>query len=114
MHPYSSSGGANGGEWRYAKVGFKNLAGVTVVITAETSIPMVNKEVDLFQGSQATLDIQSSTNDQVIFSAKEKETGNKVELNGEDSYKVQPTTDVNYNVSVTLNNAEGLFFKATY
>ena len=92
---------------RYAKVTFSNLAGSTVVITAETNIPMANKEVDLYPGSQATLEIQSSINEPVTFTAKTKETQAAVELNGQASFKVQPTTDPNYNVSVSMNSAEG-------
>ncbi len=92
---------------KYAKVSFRNMAGVTVVISAETNIPMANKEVDLYPGSQATLEIQSSSNEPVVFTAKNKETQNKVELNGEDSFKVQPAADPNYNVTVLLNTAEG-------
>ncbi len=94
---------------RYAKVSFRNLAGVTVVISAETNIPMANKEVDLYQGSQATLEIQSSSNDPVIFTAKNKQTEAKIELNGKDSFTVQPSTDPNYNVTVLMNSAEGEF-----
>lgn len=91
---------------KYAKVTFSNLAGSTVVITAETNIPMANKEVDLYPGSQATLDIQSSVNEPVVFTAKNKETGVAIELNGQTSLDVQPTTDPSYNISVSLNSAE--------
>lgn len=99
----------SGGEMRYAKVTFSNLAGGPVVITAETNIPMANKEVDLYPGSQATLDIQSSINEPVVFSAKNKESGAIIELNGESSFEVQPTTDPAYNVSVSLNSAESKY-----
>ena len=91
---------------RFAKVTFSNLAGITVVIMAETNIPMANKEVDLFPGSQATLEIQSSINEPVVFTAKNKETGAIIELNGEKSFKVDPAPDPKYNVSVALNSAE--------
>ena len=97
---------------RYAKVSFRNFAGKTVVITAETNIPMANKEVDLYPGSQATLEIQSSINEPVVFTAKQKETGSLIELNGMKSFKVQPTTDPNYNVTVAMNNADGKLVSA--
>ena len=87
---------------RYAKVSFKNLSGKTVVVTAETNIPMANKEVDLYPGSQAKLEIQSSIKEPVIFTAKEKELNREMYLNNEKSYKVQPTTDPTYNVTITV------------
>lgn len=95
---------------KYAKVSFSNLAGATVIISAETNIPMANKEVDLYPGSQATLEIQSSINEPVTFTAKNKESNAIIELNGQKSFKVQPTGDPTYNISILLNSAESKQF----
>ena len=106
----SEIGSDSGDEMKYAKVSFSNLAGTTVVITAETNIPMANKEVDLYPGSQATLEIQSSINEPVVFSAKDKDTGAMIELNGQKSFKVQPIGDPAYNVTVLLNSADCMYY----
>jgi len=106
-------GSDSGDEMKYAKVSFSNLAGTTVMITAETNIPMANKEVDLYPGSQATLEIQSSINEPVVFSAKDKDTNAMIELNGQKSFKVQPIGDSTYNVSVLLNSADSKHYNIT-
>ena len=89
---------------RYAKVSFKNLAGKPITVAAETEIAMANKEVDLFPGSQATLEIQSSEKEPVVFTAKEQGTENGMDLEGNKSVTIFPKADSNYSVTLTVTN----------
>ena len=65
---------------------------------------MANKEVDLFPGSQATLEIQSSEKEPVVFTAKEQGTENGMDLEGNKSVTIFPKADSNYSVTLTVTN----------
>lgn len=88
-----------------AQVKFQNLAGKDVTILAKPAIESIAKEIELKPGSRATLKIDESSMDEpVIFSAKWTGEENELWLNGNKTFEVQPRTEANYTVEITVTD----------